>query len=79
MATALDLIVMTHRLPGGQRRVGGLARVGISEEGRVVLGECVRYDDVADTWLLVEEPPFVAEGLRTQALSAEEVGAWRAC
>ncbi len=79
VATALDLIVMTHRLPGGQRRVGGLTLVGMSEEGRVTLRECVRYDDLADSWTLVEEPPFVAEGLRTAVLSEEEVRAWRSC
>jgi pilus assembly protein CpaF len=79
VATALDLIVMTHRLPGGARRVGGLTCVQMSDEGRVSLRECVHYDDVANTWQVVEEPPFVAEGLRVGVLGEEEVVQWRTC
>ena len=77
VATALDLIVMTHRRAGGARRVGGLTCVGISDDGHVLLHECVRYDDVADTWEVVDEAPFVGEGLRTGAIAREEAAAWR--
>lgn len=76
VATALDLIVMTHRLPGGARRVGGLTCVDMDGRGRVRLRECVRYDDVADAWHIVETPPFVKEGLRTGAIEPKEASPW---
>ena len=76
VATALDLIVMTHRLPGGERRVGGLTCVSLSDDGRVGLRECVHYDDVSDAWEMVEEPPFVSEGVRTGVISRQEADAW---
>lgn len=76
VATALDLIVMTHRLPGGERRVGGLTCVNLSDDGRVGLRECVHYDDVSDAWEMVEEPPFVSEGVRTGVISRQEADTW---
>ena len=76
VATALDLIVMTHRLSGGERRVGGLTCVSLSDDGRVGLRECVHYDDVSDAWEMVEEPPFVSEGVRTGVISRQEANAW---
>ncbi len=77
IATALDLIVMTLRLPGGGRRVGGLTVCARGPDGEVVLEECVRYDDRADCWDLLREPDYVADALRAGTVSTEEVQTWR--
>lgn len=76
VATALDFIVMTLRLPGGARRVGGLTAVTRSPEGRVALRECVGYDPDADEWAMSSVPAFVEEGLRQGLVDAEEVARW---
>ena len=43
------------------------------------LEEFVSFDDVGRIWRLAFEPPFVEAGLRSGALDAREVAAWRAC
>lgn len=77
IATALDYIVMTMRLPGGGRRVGGLTACSRAPDGTVALEECVSYDDQGDRWTLVHEPTCVQEALRAGIVTKEEVDEWR--
>lgn len=77
IASALDLIVMSCRLPGGARRISGLVEVGRSETGGVGLSECVAYDQAQDTWTLVREPQFVEAAIGLGRLEREEVERWR--
>ncbi len=77
IATALDLIVMTLRLPGGGRRVGGLTACTRAPDGAVALEPCVCYDDRADAWELLCEPAYVGRALRAGIVTSEEVRSWR--
>ena len=77
VATALDFIVMTQRLPGGARRVGSLTACARSSQGSVALKECVRYDERLDAWELVCEPDFVGRAVWRGAVAEEEVQRWR--
>lgn len=77
VATALDFIVMTHRLPGGARRVGCLAACGRSAAGDVELRDCVVYNEARDVWELVAEPEFVARAVYMGLVTSGEVEAWR--
>ena len=78
ISTALDFIVMSRRLADGRRCLSSLTAVRPSADGGVDLCECVRFDEVAHTWELVEEPAFVEESVREGRLTQEEVAAWRA-
>ena len=77
IATALDCIVLTQRLPGGARRVGSFTECSRSPSGTVALEECVCYDDLADEWELLYEPRFVREALRMGVVAEGEVLRWR--
>lgn len=77
IATALDLIVMTMRIPDGTRAVGGLTSCTRSGDGTVDLRELVAFDDRRRRWELVEEPAFVEEALREGLVEKEEVERWR--
>ena len=77
IATALDLIVMSARLPGGERRITSLSTVTRGAEGGVELTECVSYDAASDAWRLVREPDFIVPALASGGLGEGEVAAWR--
>lgn len=77
ISTALDFIVMSRRVADGRRYLSSLSAVGPCAQGGVELKECVRFDEVARAWELVEEPEFVQECVRDGSLSQEEVRAWR--
>lgn len=77
VASALDLVVMSRRLPTGARRITSLSEVSRGADGGVQLTECVAYDEPADHWSLVREPSFVAAAVRECSIGAEEVGRWR--
>ena len=77
VATALDLIVMTHRLPGGARRIGRCTACGRSRDGGVELTDCVAYDERLDAWELLYEPSFVEKGVYMGVVTKGEVRAWR--
>ena len=78
VATAIDLLVMSARLPDGSRHITSLAEVGRAEKGGVELAECVGFDVAMRTWHLVREPAFVARMVEEGRLRREEVDAWRA-
>lgn len=77
IATALDYIVMTTRLPGGGRRVGSLTACRRAPDGSVQLEECVAYDDRTDRWTLVREPDCVDAALHGGFVEQGEVQSWR--
>lgn len=79
IATALDYLVMSQRLPDGRRVIASLNAVGRAEGGGVRLGEAVRFDEATRAWSLGFEPGFVRRGLEEGLLGAGEVEAWRRC
>lgn len=76
IATALDLIVVTMRLPDGSRAVGPLVSVSLEGDDEVRLDDLVLYDEEARTWELTGEPPFLAAALRQGLVSREEARLW---
>lgn len=77
IAMALDGIVMSQRMPDGRRFVSSFTGVTCAPEGGVQLEEYVSFDPATTTWLLLREPPFIAEGVRSGAIAREEVERWR--
>lgn len=77
IATALDLLVMSHRMSDGLRFIGSLSEVGLGEDDGVRLVECVRFDELERSWELVREPRFVEAALRAGMVGEQEVRAWR--
>lgn len=77
IATAIDFIVMSCRLPDGARRITSMSAVARGQEGGVDLTECVSYDLATDTWALVREPAFIERAVTVGELTEEEVAAWR--
>ena len=77
VATALDLIVMSRRMPDGSRVVSSTCEVGRDEAGGVALRELVSFDSAARSWRLVEVPRFVERAVREGLLGEGEVVEWR--
>lgn len=77
VATALDLIVMSRRMPDGSRVISSLSEVSRGESGSVELLELVSFDTGLRSWRLEREPTFVGRSVRDGLLEVEEVEAWR--
>ncbi len=77
IATALDLLVMSHRLYDGTRCIGSLSEVSPSDGGGVRLATCVTFDSAQRSWHLEHLPAFVDAALTAGALSRGEVDAWK--
>ena len=77
VATALDLIVMSRRMPDGSRVVSSTCEVGRDEAGGVALRELVSFDSATRSWQLVEVPRFVERAVREGLLGEGEVVEWR--
>ena len=77
VATALDLIVMSRRMPDGSRVVSSTCEVGRDETGGVVLRELVSFDSATRSWRLIEVPRFVERAVREGLLDEGEVVEWR--
>ncbi|MEE1373016.1 MAG: ATPase, T2SS/T4P/T4SS family [Parolsenella sp.] len=77
VATALDLIVMSRRMPDGSRVVSSTCEVGRDEAGGVALRELVSFDSATRSWQLVEAPRFVERAVREGLLGEGEVVEWR--
>ena len=77
VATALDLIVMSRRMPDGSRVVSSVSEVGCSGTGSVELRELVSFDAAERAWHLVREPAFLGHAVREGLLDEAEVEAWR--
>ena len=76
IASALDLVVMSHRFADGTRRITSLSEVAGATADGVVLRECVRFDEASRSWQLVREPSFVQRSVREGRLGEEEVRLW---
>ena len=74
---ALDGIVMSVRLPGGERYVSSYTGVSRATGGGVELTEFVSFDAAERSWRLVREPPFIEEAVRAGSLDKGEVERWR--
>lgn len=77
VATALDLIVMSRRMPDGSRVVSSTCEVGRDEAGGVALRELVSFDSATRSWRLIEVPRFVERAVREGLLGEGEVVEWR--
>ena len=77
ISTGLDLIVMSHRLPGGKRVIGSLSEVGRKTDGGVRLIDCISFEPSISTWTLIKEPEFILKALGERVLSEQEVESWR--
>ena len=77
IATALDLIVMTMRLPGGKRVIGELCACERSPQGTTELKTLVSFDDMTQRWELTEaEPVFLTQAIKMGITTCEEARAW---
>jgi pilus assembly protein CpaF len=76
IASALDLIVMSHRFADGVRLITTLSEVEQGQSGGVVLNECVHFDEVTRGWILRRRPGFVSQAQDEGLLDAEEVDSW---
>ena len=77
VATALDLVVMSRRMPGGSRAISSLSEVSRAPDGSVSLEEVVSFDVATRSWSMCREPSFVAASLREGLLGEGEVATWR--
>lgn len=77
IATGLDLIVMSHRLPGGSRVIGSLTEVDRKPGGGVELRECISFELGSLSWSLLREPRFIGKALAEGMLPEQEVATWR--
>lgn len=76
VATALDLIVMTMRLPTGERVVGDLSVCKRSREGLVELQSLAVFHESSHTWELVSEPGFIEQAVHLGLVGREEAESW---
>jgi pilus assembly protein CpaF len=79
VSTAIDLIVMSRRMPDGSRAIGPTSVVSRGVDGGVALEEVVSFDAATREWRLVREPGFVRAALEAGLLDEEEVSGWRSC
>lgn len=77
VATALDLIVMSRRMPDGSRVISSLTEVHRGARGEVELEQLVSFDAATRSWHLEREPEFVRKAPCVHALDEGEVEAWR--
>ncbi len=77
VATALDIIVMSRRMPGGARVISSACLVGRREGGGVDLRKFVDFNPHSGEWRLLEVPAFVDELVSDGVLDAKEVEQWR--
>lgn len=77
IALALDGIVMSERRPDGRRFVTSYSGVSRAKGGGVELTRYISFDNATCTWSIDREPPFIEEGIRSGALTQEEVEQWR--
>lgn len=77
VATALDIIVMSRRMPGGARVISSACLVGRREGGGVDLRKFVDFNPHSGEWRLLEVPAFVDELVSDGMLDAKEVERWR--
>ena len=77
IASGLDLIVMSRRMPDGRRVISSTSAVGKGEAGGVQLEELVSFDPAARTWHLEREPGFLEEAVEMGLISEGRLAQWR--
>ena len=77
IATAVDLLVMSTRLPDGSRAIATLCEVSRAQGGGVGLEECISFDLATKAWSLVREPRFLGRAIELGVVTEEEVEQWR--
>ena len=77
IATAINLVVVTRRLPSGRRVVASMTEVSRAQDGSAQLDECVSFDRGTLSWELRQEPAFVGRSVSDGVLAGEEVREWR--
>lgn len=77
VASALDLVVMTHRLAQGTRLIGDLAEITPCTQEGFSYHMCVTLDEHERRWRLIHEPSWVEDLCRSGMVSDEEVSRWR--
>lgn len=77
VATALDLIVMSRRMPDGSRVVSSAAEVFRSAQGGVELKELVSFDVANHSWHLACFPHFLDTAISDGELTRQEVEEWQ--
>ena len=76
IATALDLIVVTGRLPDGSRVVQDLCRVSPRGEDDVRIEQLVRFEAASRSWRLVDTPGFIGDAVVAGLVDEGEVRRW---
>ena len=77
ISTAIDLVVMSRRMPDGSRVISSMSTVGRGETSGISLTECVSFEPSLGRWHLESEPAFVIEGVASGAIPETEVNEWR--
>ncbi len=76
IATALDLIVMSARLPDGTRVITSLHEVTRSADGGVDLAECISFDRAQRSWKLIRIPAFLDRAVADGLIGEKEMLSW---
>ncbi|MGI6230059.1 MAG: CpaF family protein [Tractidigestivibacter sp.] len=77
IATAIDLVVMSRRMPDGSRVISSTSEVGWDADKRSVrLDECVSFDPASRSWRLKRRPAFLDHAVAASILSEKEVERW---
>ncbi|KXB35111.1 CpaF family protein [Atopobium deltae] len=77
VATALDLIVMSARMPDGSRVITTTSLVQQATNGQVKLEELVSFDMSGRRWRLRCTPPFMNRALYEGIVTQAEVQQWK--
>ena len=77
IASGLDLIVMSRRMPDGSRVISSTSAVGRDAAGGVGLTELVSFDATRRTWRLEKEPAFLEEAAGAGLIDEGRLESWR--
>lgn len=77
VATALDLIVMSARLPDGSRVITSAAEVFRDDARGIQARDFISYDLSSHSWHLLYVPAFIQKCVEEGRLSYKEVEAWK--
>ncbi|WP_028263321.1 CpaF family protein [Atopobium fossor] len=77
VATALDLIVMSARLPDGSRVITSAAEVFRGAAGGIQVQDFISYDLGTKSWKLLYVPTFIKKSVEEGRLSRKEVDQWK--
>lgn len=78
VATALDVVVMSRRMPDGSRVISSASEVSRAQSGNVMLKELVSFDVKTHSWHLEHFPVFLERAVAEGRLGESEVSLWHA-